>query len=122
MTMPDRIDKPLADRIMSVSSGGDVDPLASMYDFHPVVDGKKGTKDEQIALRKRLMELSDLSPNLVLHISRAYMVAEMVNSQELMLFVDNVLHSLISKNRAGRVEALEIEVAKMRRESEDYDK
>jgi len=66
-----------------------------------------------------LMMKSEVPPGLIIHLARAYTIADVTKSKLLKNYCDAILKLEISKDRKGRIELMEALISARRRELEE---
>lgn len=95
-----------ADDLLRISEGGEFAIAEKLFDTYEL------PSDNNTGLRKK----TEIPPTLIIPISAAYTIAEVVHSRVMKRFCDIVLECQISLNRKGRMELTETLNNKIRSE------
>lgn len=95
------------------------DRTSAMERLLAVPTAEESPVKELFSVDGTLKMKSEIPPGLILHLARAYTIADLTKSKILLRFCDNVLQLQISKDRKGRVEMMESIIARIRRSEEE---
>lgn len=84
-------------------------------------DGAASLAQQMFDTGPSLIMKTELTPGLIIPLSRALTVAKMVQSEVLDWYINYVLESQISKDRKGRLELMEAMIAGRSRSMDDDD-